>query len=86
MYAFGVKFGMWTNGRVILAALDTSYWHRGRKINQLTFSRVQDISDANHIHQGVAGLCFASIEHKLSQNPQVFMDTLCPPQWRRAPA
>lgn len=80
-----MKFGLWTNGSLILAVLDTSVERRGIRHNQLTFSRLQNISDVNRIHQGVAGLCFASIEYELSQNPDVFMNTLCPLQWRRVP-
>lgn len=85
MFAFNVKFGIWTNGQQIVAALDTSYYNGCRRVNELTFSRLQEINSNNSIYQGIAGLCFASYEHKLSPNPVAFMNTLCPPQWRTAP-
>lgn len=90
MYTYDVKFGFWTNGQHVFAALDTSHrdMRSGRMINELTVSRLQDITSDNYIYQGLTGLAFASIEYsRLADDAQktAFINTLCPPHWRNLP-
>lgn len=87
MYTFDVKFGVWTNGKIIFAALNTSHVEEGRMVNELTLSRPQNIHQANFIYQGLVGLSFASIEcRRLNPAEQLaFINRLCPPQWRHFP-
>lgn len=90
MLEFGISFGIWTNGDEIVVAIVTTdnTVPENERLNELTFSHIQDINEGDFIYQGIAGLCFASIEHKNiedEEGKQAFIDALCPPESRMLP-
>lgn len=90
MHEFGVRFGFWANGHVMVAILDTTDYTVEPEMveRQLTFSRIQDMRSENIIYQGLAGLCLASVEYArlpTEQEKLAFMNNLCPEAWREVP-
>lgn len=67
MHEFDVKFGIWTNGELIVMAINTTdeTVPEEQRTHELTFSTIKDICDTNDIYQGLAGFCLASIEYSL---------------------
>lgn len=90
MHELNVKFGMWTNGMLIVMAINTTdeTVPEDQRIHELTFSTIRDICGTNEIYQGLAGFCLASIEYSLLATVDAKMDfinSLCPEDWRVVP-
>lgn len=82
--AFKVRWGVWTNGKIILAFVRTGTYNVNipGSANQLTFSKIMNINAPNVIHLGFLGLCFASLDEKedmVANLPvQDLVQVLCP--------
>lgn len=83
MRTYKTDFAIFTNGHKIFAAINTSQ----AGVNELTLSMMQDLTTDNIVYQGVAGICFASVEyHSLPDHlKSIFRERLCPPAWRIVP-